>query len=644
MRYILIALCGFSTTLHASPFSRREEAPSVVQPTVDSWTKYQIDEWLPTFMQEKGLSKHDFLTAFPKVVGRSDLQCSLEKPCTSVINITTDANETDIKVNLVLSALTLFNDLFRIVNRLYTPAATFNHPVRNTIIEIFQDTYSYFSPNDINKTVPAQTFAHILFIPVWYIPNALPSEPLRQTINAAIAETATNGFGYEWLGYADNAPDSYLSNIQNTVQAAFVAWRNQYDQIISGRGNLTVLDFLEGGNLLKLKYAKELKKSSWHEQAFQMFARLTLSMVLEANGIIIHRGSYETVQPEDAAMGLNGWHDDSYSHTVSAMIWWGLDKNGSLTRQYMPQGDFKNDLHIAPRVIYGQSHDCFQATIAKDGETPYTSGYKKIWPWDLPEFGNSLYIPDWDGTGDGFDYHNPTCTFNIPVNFQPADIKTSWFMQELAKACPNRVEFDLDYFTAVTAPVYRACMVASDSWMSTQVALQYEDANVTANLKDFCDASAQAAKDFGKSVLSEIWSSFKTNLWMTALLGFKDTLSALKTAYGWAGSAVKGAWDGWVPEAAPVLEHPPRVPPPSIEPPREAQGAAEANHHDSVDSGESHEAGSDGGRSKSSIVIGSGNDATLFGPWDYEASSGSGSLGDLSQDEDELAKELGLDE
>ena len=534
-----------------------------------SWIQYGVDDWLPTFMQQENIPKADFLRAFPKAVGHHYMDCTLDNPCTTVPAISADQDETDIKISLVLSALTHFNDLFRMVNKLYTPD---NNNFLLSFQDHFSDTvgsiYYNYSPGDINSTVPADTFAHVLFTPIWYIPNAIPSQPLQQTIDAAIATTAARGFGWEWQDYGAYNAKVGMRNDKYSVYSAFEAWKEQYNIITSGQGNLTLLDFFANGEMLRMSYAEDLVKTGWHKQMWEMYKRLVLSMVMEANNLIIHRASYETMQPTDAAMDLQMWHDDAYTHTISAMIYWGKDDKGNITRQYYPghpKGSvtFAN-LSIASRAIYGLSYQCFLDT---NPGSPYTTGYNKVWPWQLEAYNQSLYIPDWDGTADDFDAHVPECTYNVPVNDQPADIKQSWFFQQvesLGDGCSFSTKWDQSWFTDPSFPVYRAFMIASDAWVSTEVAVSLADINLA--LSDLCNASSTALHDWLAGADSEFTSSLEQNLLFSAVFDIGDTINAFRGAYEFTNRLVKGVWNDVFKEGPPVIENVPN--PPEADPER----------------------------------------------------------------------------
>ena len=98
------------------------------------------------------------------------------------------------------------------------------------------------------------------------------------------------------------------------MQSASDAWVSLFHDVVLNKTDVSVLDFIKGGNMLRLQYAKDLVKSGWRNQAQKMFHRQVLSLVLEANGVIVHRASYEGMEANDTAMDLPGTHDDPYTH------------------------------------------------------------------------------------------------------------------------------------------------------------------------------------------------------------------------------------------------------------------------------------------------------------------------------------------
>ena len=101
-------------------------------------------------------------------------------------------------------------------------------------------------------------------------------------------------------------------------------------------------------------------------------------------------------------------------------------------------------------------------------------------------------------------------------------------------------------------------MIASDAWVSTQVAKSL--ANITADLQDFCNASDTAITNWVDGIGTSFLSSFEMNLAFSAVFGIGETISAFKTAYGWARSAVDGAWNKAFTEGDLVINDPPSQP------------------------------------------------------------------------------------
>ena len=549
---LLFCLLALTSSIACFPVSNDGQG---IELTVDAWVKHGVDSWLPNFIKDRQIPTKNILEAFPRAVGFS-MKCGLyDDPCYYSSTLHSSSTEEEIRIALVLASLTHFNDLFRMFNKLVTPDEDIGElQHRSNSVSLFGNMYFYYNPTDLNSTIPAKEFAQILFTPIWYIPNAIPNDALKTVVDDAIKACAENGFGYAWKDYQSKpAHGSQVSNIEQSYQAAFQAWGQQYESVVQAKGNTTVLDFLKGGSMLKLRYAKEMTDLKWHQQAYRMFTRQVLNMIYSANGMVIHRASYETMQPEDAAIGLNGWHDDPYDHVIYGMVSWGLDIDGNLTEQYAPRASF-DAIDIADRVIFGQAYTCW----ATSNSNSFTNNYQKA--WELPAFEKSLYIPDWDGTGDGFDEHNPTCTFNLPVNNQSANIKESWFMEDLKTSCPAAVWFDEAVWSGSASPdVYRSFMVASDAWLSTLVAIQATDPDTPAKLTDFCSTSADSAKTFGKALGTDIWHSFRMNVVLGLVFGASDAFASLKGTYNSASSWVKGVWSKYQMKPA-VIDHPPPEP------------------------------------------------------------------------------------
>ena len=526
--------------------------PEKIPLTQSSWKKYEVETWLPKFMEQHGVLATDFLTAFPKAV-KHPMDCGLDISCTNVPNLAPNASKEDIQINLVLAGLTHFNDIFRMIDRLWN--SDFDDSVdegfsfRDGLIQTFANIYSGYSVENLNTTVSAE-LPRLLLIPAWFIPDAIPNSALTSTLNNVIKATAKPKWA--WKDYAVRPSGQQYNNIAQTVQDLSEAWGDQYRGIVAGDYPITTLDFLKGGDLLNVKYAEELASTGWHKQANQMFLRQTLSLVLEANGVIIHRGNYDNLEPNDAAMELNYFFDDPYSHSIYAPIHYGVDSDGNVTRQYTPRFTFLGGAGVPSRVIYGQSWQCFKET----NNNEFSSNYRRA--WDFSAYNKSLFIYDWDGTSDGFDAHNPSCTFNIPVNNQPSDIKDSWFLQRLIASCSS-FGFATSYFAAPDYNTYRQVMLASDAWAYSTVSSR--SASMSTAMTSACNAADKYKSEFGKKFVTSVKDAFILNLELGAVFHLGNAFKSLKTA-GQAGARyVKGGWNKVFKEKPPVIAERPSMPP-----------------------------------------------------------------------------------
>ena len=475
----------------------------------NAWAIHKVDDWLPKFMQTHNIPIEGFLHKFPEAVGYP-MTCTLEQPCVQVPDMGKAGNATDIQIRLVLTALTHFNDLFSMIHQLYSDS--FDLIFRSDLIDVFTSTYDNFTPVDLNDTIPAVDAAHILFTPVTYVPNAFPNEALRKTLESVINTTTQKGFGYAWKDYAETSNQNQdYNNIQWSMQSAFNAWVGKYNEINQGTGEVTVLDFLSNGTMLRLKYAKDItQQNGWYDQATMMFTRRSLSSVLEANGVLLQRASYSGMVFKDAAMELDGSFDDTYALVAESPVHWGLDKDNNLTRQYVASKSFESITGIPSRVIYGLSWECFKAT--NDDKF-----YRKSWE-DPDAYSQSLFIEDWDGTSDSFDMHNPLCTFNLPLNNQPSDIRTSPFATDLSQSCKTSIDI-LGYVEPIPYDVYKAFIIFSDAWTTTILANQKNTGNETLQLSDLCNSASGAWDDFGGDLWSTLKGNFFTNVAFGTLFG-----------------------------------------------------------------------------------------------------------------------------
>ena len=550
----------FLLTLHmlrsveCVPVQQRNATEGPVAVSQDSWNSYKVDEWLPGFMKKKKIPIVNFVTEFPKAVDHP-IECSLAKHCTVSSSIEDGADDEQVRIALVIAALTHFNDLFRMISQFFSD----NFDFRDSTVNAFSDIYHEFTPMDLNSSVPPSDVAQTFFIPVWYLPEALPNDALTETVRGAINITAEKGFGYTWQDHTQYDVSEEYNNIEWSLQSASNAWVQVYHQILSHTGNISVLDFLRDGNLLRLKYAKELDESGWNDQAFKMYQRQTLSLVLQANSVLLHRASYDGMEPNDAAMDLEGTHDDSYLHIASSPVHWGKDDDGNLTRQYLQSENF-TEIVDDDQVIYSQSWACFKATNSGKFSTNFVKS------WSQPGYDTkSLFIKDWDGSNSVFDQHNPPCTFNLPVNNQPADIRQSGFVQALIDSCPDQTGHFLNN-DQIDYRVYRAFMIASDAWATVQIATQGTDPNLQTKLSTFCDASAEQFQEWKHSIWDATVSSFEGNLVFGALIGFRGVGGEVGGAF----TKIKGGFGqfkAWLLEKPPVFDHPPAQPirRPSIE-------------------------------------------------------------------------------
>ena len=551
VRLLLCLFFAVSRLVLAATLEPRDSPSEAVSLDANSWEQYKVDQWLVEYMTTHNIPKAHFLTEFPKAVGQ-ELKCALSKPCRTVPSLPKNATDEEVKIHLVLAALTHFNDVFRMVALFFSNPNGIPGTLRGATIDSFSNIYHDFTPEGINSSVPAADVAQTFFSPVWYVPNLLPNTPMVETVKKAIKRTAEKGFGYTWEDHATYGINEDHTNIDWSLQNALDAWLSEYHGIIADTKDISILDFLRDGAMLRLQYGKDVDPS-WLEQASDMYQRLTLSLVLEANGVLIHRASYEGMEPNDTSMSLVGYHDDAYLHIIYAPIHWGHDEDGNLTRQY-DQSQNINSYDIAPRVVYGQSWACFKATNSDQ----FKNNYAK--PWDQPGYyDKSLYIKNWDGTSDGLDAQNPLCTFNIPVNNQPADIKQSDFVQNFNSSCPQAFE-NFNWLSQVDYAVYRAFMIASDAWASALIAINTVNPDLPAKLSDLCSSSDDAVKSWGKEILSDLWGSFKMNMLIGAVLGIRETVKGIADGAGSIYTAVRGGWNRIFLEKPPVIRNPPGPP------------------------------------------------------------------------------------
>ena len=531
--------------------------------TKESWDNYQVDAWLADYMQKNKLSPANLLHDFPQAV-HHPLDCGLDQPCKVIPDVTSDSPKETIQTTLVLASLSHFNDLLRMISRLWSNDPFLDNPInpgypfRTVLVEQFAGLYADFTVNDLSTRVSPELI-RVFLNSIWYIPDAVPNAALLTTVDKVVVSVKAPT--WNWKDYAQ--PTSLgASNIEQTVEDIFRAWRQQYESIVADKGGVNIMDFIAHGQMLKIKYARDLVTVGWHTQAFLMFSRQVLSLVLEANKIMVHRGNYDGMQATDSAMGLGYSHDDPYLHETYSPVHFGLDPDGNVTRQYSPSNPNSTfDTHDIPsRVVWGQSWQCFEATNSNN----FTSNFARA--WSLPAYSKSLFIPDWDRTIDGFDASNPPCTFNLAVNNQPADIKTSWYIQQLSAACSGQISEIMHDYITVDYSLYYAVMLASDAW--TYSTVFGSGSNVTENVAQACQAASNTTDAKTKQVWEDYNTNFRFNMALGLLSHLGDLIGHIAPAANAIESSVKGGWSKLFAEKPPVVEGRPEPPPGNlVEPP-----------------------------------------------------------------------------
>ena len=561
MLFLFLLSMLFTMTLGLPAANQTDEN---VPFTKESWDNYQVDAWLANFMQTEKLSPANFIHDFSLAV-HGPLNCGLDQPCTHVPNVTTNSPKEVIQTTLVLASLTHFNDLFRMISRLWSNDPFLDNPInpgypfRTVLVEQFSDLYAYFSVSDLSSRVPPE-LTRVFLNSIWYIPYVIPNAALVATIDNVMATVKVPN--WVWKDYAHvNALGT--TNIEQSVEDIFEAWRQQHDSVVGNRGGTNILDFIKGGQMLEIKYARELTTVGWHTQAFLMFTRQILSLVLEANGVLVHRADYDNMQPSDTAMDLDFSHDDPYTHETYSPIHFGVDKEGNITRQYSPsKPDHTFDAHQIPeRVVWGQSWQCFEAT----NNNKFTANFVRA--WSLPAYRKSLFIPNWDGTIDSFDANNPPCTFNLAVNNQPADIKTSWYIQQLSDSCSGQISEIMNDYITVDYPLYRAVMFASDAWVYSAVFNQ--GSNVSESMAEACQAADNTTTAMTQQVWDDWNSNFRFNMALGLLAHVGDILGRITPIANSIKSSIRGGWTKLFAEKPPVVQNRPPAPPQDlVEPPK----------------------------------------------------------------------------